>query len=101
MKQEELTNFIKFEFDKLEKLLAGKGHDYNNDDRLSAFKIVAQNTGLSVKQIFNVMINIKTVRLSNILEKETINESLEDTINDLIGYGVLFKAYLKEQSEIS
>lgn len=77
--------------------LISKGHDYTTNDPLENFKVLASHS-ISQKQVAMTMIGIKVNRLKNLLlaEKNPKFESVDDTVLDLICYGVLLDAILKE-----
>ena len=76
-----------------------KNHDYADDDNpFSNFEGTARSAGLSVDQVFQVMVGIKVERLRQLVGgKEPNNESIEDTILDLANYAALWLAYKQWQ----
>ena len=92
MKLEEQTNILKRFQAEMEKVMLGKGNDYANEDRLSAFKQVAFITGLTEEQVISVFLATKIARLSNLFSgKEPNNESIDDSILDLANYAALLQ----------
>jgi len=81
-------------------ILTSKGNDYANHDRLSNFKDVAKLTGLSPERVAFVMICIKVVRLSNLLDKAAENESFQDSVLDLAIYADLLNMIISEDSSL-
>lgn len=82
-------------FDKLitelSKILISKGGDYANDDRLSNFKLAGTICGLTPQQNCLSLIATKVARLGVLYQpgKAPNNESILDSIKDLINYGIL------------
>jgi hypothetical protein len=82
-------------------LVDSKCHDYADTDNVfSNFEGAAAITGLSVPQVFHVMIGIKMERLRQIMSGKNMNfESAEDTMMDLTNYAALWIAWEREQPE--
>ena len=90
-------------------LLKKKGDDYSTtEDFLSNFKKSSElcsilridsNTPEGAAAFFIVH---KLLRLCNLLSKKKTpeNESVEDTINDLIGYSLCLKGLLRDKKEL-
>lgn len=81
---------------KCHELLISKGHDYTDgEDRLSNFKEIARDTGVTPLQVWYVYFSkhisaIKTFMRSNKLESESIDSRFFDAINYLIlGYALM------------
>jgi len=72
-------------------LIKDKGDDYANEDRLSNFKDTAVLCGTTPMQVCLNQIGIKIARIVNLLEKPPKNESLADSLQDLITYSYLLK----------
>jgi hypothetical protein len=73
-----------------------KNHDYAEDGNpYSNFEFAAQFAGVSVQQVFDVMIGIKQARLLVLTQsgKEPNNESIEDTRLDQAVYATLKASY--------
>jgi len=84
-------------FDELSKIQDSKGDDYANEDRLSNFKIVASMVGITPEQVLLVFIATKAVRIGNLHGSKTPNnESIDDSIIDLVNYGILLKMVREE-----
>ncbi|MNK43737.1 hypothetical protein D3C87_624530 [compost metagenome] len=77
----------------VESLLKKKNHDYGN-----SFSLQFEKYG-----IMSAMIRMddKMRRLENLLKgsKAQVDESIEDTLQDLVGYGTLALVELKKQKE--
>jgi len=84
-------------FDELSKIQDSKGDDYVNEDRLSNFKIVASMVGITPEQVLLVFIATKAVRIGNLQgSKVPNNESIDNSIIDLVNYGILLKMVREE-----
>lgn len=84
--------------DKLCELLLSKGDDYaGSDDRLKVFKGVAELTDSKPEDVLLTMISVKVMRLSTLFNnKEKVkHESIEDSINDLLGYAIILNTLNK------
>lgn len=79
----------------MQALIASKASDYaDNENVYSNFEGAARLTGLSVPQVFHVMIGIKMERLRQMMSgKEPNFESMEDTIMDAANYLALWAGY--------
>ena len=78
-------------------ILQAKNHDYaNSEDVFANFTLISQITGLSVEQVFFVFIGVKVARLKELFKgKDPKNESIDDTLVDLINYTILLNIYRK------
>lgn len=73
-------------------IMFSKGNDYANSDRLSNFKVAGAAAGISPERQCLSLIAVKVARLSNLMDKDTVNhESFEDSCNDLANYALLLK----------
>lgn len=84
-------------------LVEGKAHDYAEDDNpFSNFEYAAAMAGITVEQVFVVLIAIKTARLGQLVgnDKEPNNESIDDTLLDSMNYPGLMRAYRRTQEEV-
>lgn len=84
---------------KMREIIASKGDDYANKDRLSNFKNVGRRTNTTPEMVCVNQIGIKVERLSNLLNenKTPNNESIEDTILDGAVYFILLHMIYKER----
>lgn len=84
-------------------LLVSKGSEYSNEDRLSNFKIVGKQLGLTPLQVAMVYMTKHFIALSTYTEKEakgltqTLSEPIEGRIHDLINYCFLVKGLIQEE----
>ena len=90
-------------FDKLvkqmEDILLKKGNDYANADRLSNFKLAGAVCQITPEQQCLSLIATKVARLGILLKsgKQPNNESINDSVIDLINYGVLLSMILNDK----
>lgn len=88
-KEKQIEHFEKLCED-LKKILLSKGDDYAGEDRLSNFKFAGAIVGIGARKQCLSMIAVKVARLGNLLDsKQPNNESVQDSILDLIAYGFL------------
>lgn len=77
-----------------------KGHDYaRNENPFSNFEEAADEAGVSVDQVFKVMVGIKNARIRELERsgKSPSNESLADSYMDRLMYCALQLAYQRRQ----
>ena len=86
---------------RLQQTLQKKNKDYaeNLGNEFGNFESASYISGLSVSKGITYLASIKLSRLFNLLETESAPnyESIEDSIQDAIGYLVILSAYLKTQ----
>jgi hypothetical protein len=89
--------------EKLRQTLSSKGKDYASEDVLSNFKESAERIGQKPYEQCLSMISQKVSRLSNLFkqDRKPNNESIQDSILDLIGYSFLLDAIVEEQNKVS
>lgn len=82
-------------FDKCLAALETKKHDYSKaEDEFSNFRFSAEIAKVKPEQSMLILVGTKTARLSELIAgKEPKNESINDTIMDLVNYLVILKAY--------
>jgi len=86
-------------------LMRRKNHDYAGRGGESPFANFTRCEGMgicSTEQGFLVRMTDKMSRLSSFIEAGTLqvkDESVEDTILDIINYAVLFQSFLQEKKE--
>jgi len=77
----------------LRKIIESKGDDYAGDDRLFNFKAVATMTKIKPQTVCLTAIATKVARLSTLYDPLRVqpprNESVQDSIKDLINYTIL------------
>lgn len=76
-----------------------KNHDYAEDNNpYSNFEYAAAHAGVTVQQVFDVMLGIKQARLRQLTVKDAINESIRDSMIDRAVYAALAVAYYDAQA---
>jgi len=82
-------------------LVESKANDYADDGNVySNFEGAARIAGLTVDQVFNVMVGIKMERLRQLMSgKEPNHESLEDTLMDAANYFALWLGYRRQKEQ--
>lgn len=75
-----------------------KNGDYADEDPFKNFKMSLQ-VGVEPSRAILVRISDKLSRISNLLDKDgqVDDERIEDTLNDIINYSAILKAYLDER----
>lgn len=80
--------------DEMEALHSKKNHDYAEDSNpFSNFEYAAAHAGITVEQVFDVMLGIKQARLRQLTAKDARNESKRDTLLDRAVYATIALAY--------
>ena len=102
MERDEFMSGLAGNFDDALKIVERKNMDYaDGADPFQNFRMV-ENTGLvSVEQGIAVRMTDKMQRIINLLEDEpeVADESLEDSLLDLINYSNIMLLYLKEERD--
>ena len=95
-KQEQIISNL---FEHCKEIAFGKRNDYNHDeDALSSFKQMANIADKTPEEIAFIFMSVKMVRTKNLMKKDDImNESIEDTLLDLINYTALLYCILSEK----
>lgn len=96
--EDQLKSFDSLVF-KLKDTLISKGSDYAGEDKLSNFKTAGANCGISPQQQCLSLIATKVARLGTLFNKKStapLNESVVDSVKDLINYGILLYMILEE-----
>ena len=77
-----------------------KSNDYaQNDNFYSNFQFAAFVGGVTVDQVFRVILGIKLARLKEFMSGKTPNfESIEDTRLDLTNYAAIYSSYTGPQN---
>ena len=88
-------------FERCLKTLETKKHDYSKvEDEFSNFKISAMIAKVKPEQSMLILVGTKVARLSELLNgKNPKNESIDDTIIDLINYVTILKSYRDKETE--
>jgi hypothetical protein len=96
-KQEQIKHFDQIVAE-ARNILLTKGDDYSGDDRLSNFKLVASMTKTTPEKVALMFIATKVARLGELLNGKTPkNESIKDSITDLINYAILLDMILSDK----
>lgn len=85
-------------------MLRNKSNDYaEGQDAFLNFKTAAQIAGISPEQTLLTLLGMKMSRLTQLVSKgkSAKNESVEDTLLDIINYVVLLRGMMKEQESSS
>ncbi|MDD3412590.1 MAG: nucleotide modification associated domain-containing protein [Lachnospiraceae bacterium] len=100
MTPEELLKFHEYTCNKLRHIMRCKNADYSGS-KLDAFKnfkrITAVSGSTSVEQGFLVRLTDKLGRLGSFIDGNQLlvaSESVEDTLDDMINYAILLKAWI-------
>lgn len=99
---EELAEICNDQWQKTMDLLQSKGDDYSKEfDVLSNFKEAGAICGISPKVHCLALIATKVARLGVLFNKEgqPNNESVQDSISDLITYSFLLQAVVAEETK--
>lgn len=103
MERNELLQLAETTFKTCISIMDKKGHDYAGvgNDALKNFKAVEFFEVTSVPTGVVVRLTDKFARVCNLLtlKAATVDESIEDTINDMINYLVILKASLIENKK--
>ena len=85
----------------LHETLVKKGNDYSNEDKLSNFKVAGGITGIGPEMNCLNLIATKVARLGVLLNGNRMpsNESIQDSVKDLICYGILLNMILEEKND--
>jgi hypothetical protein len=95
--QEQLKHFEALTLE-MKQILFKKGNDYANTDRLSNFKLAGAICGLTAERNCLSLIATKVARLGVLLntENKPNNESIHDSIVDLVNYSVLLSMIMED-----
>lgn len=96
----DIANMMLVTAKKMSDTLIAKGTDYSGDtDTFGNFKLSSSITGVPVEKTILVRMADKFARLGGLLDRPPMvaDEGIEDTLDDLIGYCILMKGYLKER----
>ncbi len=101
MNKQEYIAFAEQTFDDIHKLIQKKNADYtgNSDDPFANFRMVEHlsHGKISTEEGLFTRLSDKFSRLGSLMGgEEAKNESLEDTLKDIIGYSVLYLGLMKD-----
>ncbi len=91
---------IKQDFDEAYGLVQGKSIDYaEEENKFSNFEQAAIAAGITVEQVFLVLMGIKLARLTQLMtaDKTPNYEGIDDTFLDAMNYTGLLRAYRRSQ----
>lgn len=96
MNREQLYKSMEQTFKQCLEISARKNNDYaKDDDPFRNFKI-SEVVGVPVERGIMVRMMDKVSRIANSLDTELLvkDETVEDTLNDLVNYAAILKAYI-------
>lgn len=99
MNRKDLHDSMEQTFKECLAIAAAKNNDYaKGDDPFRNFK-VSESVGVPVERGIMVRMMDKVARISNSFDTElkVKDESVNDTLNDLINYAAILKAYLSQK----
>jgi len=97
-----ITGSFDVVFSDLLSILERKNSDYTANvefDEFANFRLAELILGISVEKAIMVRLLDKVARISSLLEKKepAVNESLDDSIIDAVGYLIILHAYLHSE----
>lgn len=95
MKTKDFLKHLKQTFNNCYLVAEQKNKDYaNSDDPFKNFKM-SEQVGVSPDRAILVRVSDKLSRISNLLDRKGVvsDERIEDTIDDMINYLAILKAY--------
>lgn len=101
MNREQLYKEMEATFKECLAIAEAKNNDYaKGDDPFKNFK-VSEIVGVPVERGIMVRMMDKVARISNSFDTElkVKDESVNDTLNDLVNYAAILKAYLSQKGE--
>ena len=101
MTQMEFNIFIGNKILECRNILVAKGHDYTDGkDRLSNFKIVAKQCGITPIQVWYVFLTKHLLAIETFVrEGEVYSESMEGRFTDAINYLLLGEALMQDLAD--
>jgi hypothetical protein len=103
--ENDFLQYVTDTFAECAKLIQKKNTDYaGNGDPYENFHRAADFAGVSVEESILVRLGDKLARLKNLLtrngERAVLNESIEDTLLDIINYFVILRVWLKYETQL-
>ena len=98
MTKEQQLQFARDKFKEILELIESKGDDYANEDRLSNFKESACLLNTTAFKVCLNQIGIKISRIVNLIGKEARNESMKDSLQDLITYSLILSMIHEDEA---
>lgn len=106
MEQKEFDRVVEETVESIKKLLVSKGAEYaGSADRLANFKRGASLTGCTPLQVLFIYMSKHYDAISSFIKKDandedmSLTEPIEGRIDDLINYGILLKALIREMNQ--
>ena len=99
MKQKELLRELRKVFDECLTVCDNKNNDYakGDIDAFSNFNGISRICDIPTEKVFFQFVTVKILRIAELLKKKAMNESLADSLTDIINYSALWKIYRKEK----
>ncbi len=87
-------------FDRMRATVESKANDYADDSNVySNFEGAAHLAGITVDEVFMVLIGVKVERLRQLMAgKEPNHEAIDDTRIDLANYAALWQGYAEQEA---
>ena len=87
-------------FDRMRATVESKANDYADDANVySNFEGAAHLAGITVDEVFMVLIGVKVERLRQLMSgKEANHEAIDDTRLDLANYAALWQGYSEQEA---
>lgn len=103
MDDTQFGRMMQADFEALQELAQTKGQDYSGkEDRLASFKQLASDLGLTPEQVWGVFAGKHwTAIMTFVREGDVASEPIEGRIHDLILYGFLLLAMVREERSLN
>lgn len=100
MDKQEFLDFIEAEAQSLFETIKKKNNDYSGKNPFANFETIERLGIATTEQGFLTRMSDKFNRLVNVSKNgNEVGESFEDTLTDLAGYSLIFKAYLVHKAQ--
>ena len=101
MTRDEFLKYSKEMFDDCYTIMEKKNHDYSQEGNpFSNFELQGFVSGVIPERTFLMALGTKMARLRELVgreDKAKVDESLDDTIKDMINYAALLSGYIKSK----
>lgn len=105
MTQQEYKEFVKSTLDEIGSLIARKNSDYSDGgDAFANVRLAEREADIPTEKGIYVRLSDKFKRLSNGIKGQEFkvnDETMKDTIHDLIGYSLLLLGYMKSKEQLA